>query len=468
MRICLYAYTTSAYFFRALVDACKEAGDDVEWSVIFPQGNFRHLFRGALPAERMLYLYRDFDTRFAACGKDCVERALGSVEDLIAALMKDKDGYRHLDKEEQLRHAATMAEIYAEFLDRVRPDVILFPDLEVVDGFVLMNLCRARGIGILYFVEMRLLGRSFFATDSYETLPPHFGAYDDSDREPARTAIGHFRARERFEAGARYPAAAPPRPSLFRRVVVSAWIKRRYERRHRSDITFRVRITRNFMGLAGKLRRKRFELTAKRYFDPVEAVPANYLFYALHYTPESSVNGLEPYYVDQLRAIDALLLNMPPGYRLVVKEHPAMLGLRPHAFYRALRHRPGLVLLSPSVDSRMLMEGAAIVATVTGTVALEAWLLGRPCLMFGRSFFAHLCRRVPALHDLGNALTELLSAHPAMSETEKEQEIAKFINIGADFVIGDPWASPGMMAAQNIAAARTYLWHHLSRLKAVT
>jgi hypothetical protein len=468
MRICLYSYTTSAYFFRALIDACNEARDEVEWSVILPQGHFRHLFDAVVPPERIFYLYRDFNARFAACDPESIERALASADGLIGALMKDKDGYRHLDKEEQLRNAATMLELYAGFLDRVRPDFVLFPDLEVVDGFILMNLCQARGIGVLYFAALRLLGRSFFAIDACEALPPYFGGYGESDLQVAREAIQSFRARQRFEAGDRYPAAAPRPPSLFRRVIGSAWIKRRYERLHRSDITLSVRFTRNFLALASKMRSKRFAITADRYFDAVEQLPPKYLFYALHYTPESSVNGLEPYYVDQLRVVDALLLSLPRGHRLVVKEHPAMLGLRPLSFYRALRQRPGLILLKPSVDSRMVAERAAIVATVTGTIGLEAWLLGTPGLLFGRTFFAHLCRRAPALHELGAAIAELIANHTPMSEEAKVQEIAKLINIRADFVISDPWSTPGTMALQNIAAARTYLWRHIARLRPQT
>ena len=466
MRICVYASSTTAYFFRDLIAACVKAGDDVEWSVVTPQGHFRHLFRGAIPAERQCYLYADFDARYARVDASVIERALAADEGPVTALMKDKDGYRHLDKEEQLRRAATIHHCYESFLDRIRPDFVLFPDLEAVDGFMLMNLCRARGIGVLYFVNLRFLGRSFFSSDPYETLPAYFGRYEEADRAAARGVLAAFREGRECKAGLAYAPTPPSRPSLWRRLVISTWLRLHYERRHATEETLRMRIARNCIKPVIWFRRSRFQYVAARLFDDPSAIPAKYVYYALHYTPESSVNGLEPYFVDQLRAVDALLLNLPPGHRLVVKEHPAMVGLRPHRFYRELRRRPGLVLLHPSENSRALIAGSGIVASVTGTVGLEAWLMGKPSLLFGRNFFAHLCRRVESLHGLRSVTVDMIGTHVPASEETKEIEIAKLLNIAADFVIDDPWMNPRATAPANVAAAREFMWHHIARLEA--
>jgi hypothetical protein len=121
-------------------------------------------------------------------------------------------------------------------------------------------------------------------------------------------------------------------------------------------------------------------------------------------------------------------------------------------------------MLHPRVSSRMLIERASLVATVTGTVALEAYLLGKPSMMFGRTFFAHLCHAAPALRALGPMMDELIAAHQPASEAEKEAAIASLLAIGADFTIGDPWLTPTTLAPENVAAARAHLWRHLERL----
>jgi Capsule polysaccharide biosynthesis protein len=464
MKIVVYACNTTTLFFRGLIDACAAAGDNIEWSVICPQGHFVDRVRAVIPPERVCYLYEGFDALYATSGEDQIIQALACGEGLPTALLKDKDGYRHLDKDEQLRRGAAIHLRYIAFLDRVRPDFVLFPDLEVVDGFILMNLCQERGIGVLYYADMRFLGRGFFAPDPYEKLPLYFGDYNEADIDEARQVIDRFRQRRTKTAASSYPPSVPPKPSLYQRLVFTTWLRIRYEHLHASEETWVMRITRNVLGLATTVRRWRFYLTASGFFDRSDLLPEKYVFYALHYTPESSINGLEPYYVDQLRAIDALLLSLPRGHRLVVKEHPAMCGMRQLSFYRQLRKRPGMVLLPPSVDSRMLMERAAITITVTGTVGLEAYLLGKPFVSFGRNFFAHLGRQSPALSELRGCLQDLIVNYRAPSEHEKEIEIAKMLNVGGDFAIGDPWFNPRVMAPANIAAARAHLIKHLARI----
>ena len=467
VKICVYAFSSTALFFRGLIDACTKAGDPVEWSIVQPQGHFRYVFDDVIPDTRRCYLYDDFERRYRGNSPADLKRALTSGEGLPTALLKDKDGYRWLDKREQLRRGSAMDAVYRNFLERIRPDFILFPDLETVDGFILMNLCRELKIGVLYYTNMRFLKRSFLSPDAYESLPSYFGAFTDIDVAGAEEILKALRERRQLAAPA-YENGVPRKPSWFRRLVVSNYLALTSERLHASEETFWMRITRHFLRYMNPLRRKRFELFSSWYFDVRDVrvgLPEHYVFYALQYTPESSINGIEPYYVDQTRIIDALLLNLPAGFQLLVKEHPAMCGMRPRAFYRELRRRPGVVLIHPQADTRTLIERAAVVCTVTGTIGLECYILDKPCVLFGRSFFAHLCASPPDLHRLRRFLEDLICNFHPPTEREKVIEIAKLLNVGGDFVIYDPWYSPIVMAPQNIRAARDYLWNHMMKLR---
>jgi hypothetical protein len=467
-RICIYAFSTSAIFYRSLMDLCKAMGDDVEWSIICPQGHFRYVFKDVVPPDRLCYLYADFNEVYARCGEEEIAHALQSGEGAIVALMKDKDGYRWLDGHEQLKRAAAMHEVYRAFLERVKPDFVLFPMLEVVDGFILINLCQTMGIGVLYSTLLRVVGGSYFSSDLYETLPPYFGSYTDEELSLARTVLKNFYdKRVEHIPEHMHPLPQSLKPSWFRRLIVSEYLRRGPERLHLSEETEFNRVRRIMRRPAYKIRRWIFEITASRYFDAIDLdeLPEKYILYTLHMTPEASINTIEPYYVDQLRVVDMLLLGLPSGYRLVVKEHPAMYGKRRLSFYDEVSRRPGLILLHPAVDTRRLIVGSSLVATVSGTIGMETFLLGKPCLLFGRAFFAHLCHPAPPLPQLSATINDIIASHVPASEAEKEIEIAKMLNIGGDFVIEDPWQVPHTLAPENIATARECLWRHLDRMR---
>jgi Capsule polysaccharide biosynthesis protein len=468
MKICVYAFSSLAWFFRGVIKACDDAGDDVEWSAVLPQGHFLDVLSDLIPPQRRCYLYESFNSRYRSVDAADMDSALSAGEGLVTALMKDKGGYRTLSKDEQLRRGAVMHRIYREFLERIRPDYVLCPDIETVDGFALVNVCRQLSIPILYYVGMRIFARGFFSADPYEALPSYFGQYSNEDIGAARDEIRRFSERRSRGPGSEYPPSVPPKVGLLRRVFASEKLRLTKEQLHCAEEGAFLRVKRNIRPLLTKLRCWRFEFNHRKYFDVADeraVLPEQYVFYTLHYTPESSINGLEPYYVDQARVIDALLLSLPPGHRLLVKEHPSMYGLRPRSFYREITRRPGLVLVHPSVDTRELIERANLVATVTGTIGLECFLLGKPCLSFGRNFFSHLCYRPPALGELRTFLQRIIEGFIPTSERDKEVEVAKLLNLGADFVVGDPWLTPSVMSRQNIAAARTYLWRHLARLQ---
>jgi capsular polysaccharide biosynthesis protein len=107
------------------------------------------------------------------------------------------------------------------------------------------------------------------------------------------------------------------------------------------------------------------------------------LLYALHVQPEFTVNVRAPFHDNQIALIESIARSMPVGYRLLVKEHPGMKGERPLGYYRRLRALYNVDLLSPVVDSHELIRQVDVVLTITGSVAWEAILLGKPVIAFG-------------------------------------------------------------------------------------
>lgn len=471
MKIAVYAFANTAYFFHALIREAKPAYE-IEWSVILPRGQCRNLFDDLLPPDRIFYLYREFDRAYDRASYPFQFSIPNGADNIFLSLSKDKDGYRHLDKEEQIRRAAVIYSRYKQFLQAARPDYVLFPDLETVDGFILINLCYELGIEPIYYVGTRNLGRSFFTHSPYEELPRYFGRYTEEDLRRADEALalfpqGQMPATRIEHNSAETGSAVVSPPPLAVRVLDNLQVYYRYERLYKGEDNLLQKVKTNIRPMLYQYRKARFHFVQSRYFDirrEDDRLPENFVLFALQYTPESSINGLEPYFIDQMRAIDLLRQHLPSQFYLLVKEHPAIAGERSNRFYRELRHMPGIQLVHPSLSTKRLIDRAKLVATITGTIGLECFLADRPSILFGRSFFKHLCGSYDSYRNFGRDLRKLLFDFQPRSPDEKRVELAKIYNVSNDCYLSDPHAQPMIMSESNVRKYLAAVLKHIARL----
>lgn len=470
MKILIYAASPCALVFREAVLLANERGSSIEWGAMICRAPFLHRFDDLISAENRFYLYERFNEIFATDPK--IPFLSKSEDNLERSLACDKDGYRRESKEFQHRAAATMLSIFREVLVKFRPDAVLFPPLETVDGVLLLSLCQELGITPLHTVHMRNLGESFFSASLYETPPPYFGVCDDGHRDKARCFIGEFLAGQRGagqlpDFGSDNEQAHYPRQHFLLRLMRAVRDKLTRERYYRGEDRLLLRIKMMLVRPLYAFRRLRYRLTRDRLFDVTPergGLPGRFILYAAQVTPEASINTLAQFFVDQERVIDLLRLTMPHGYAVVVKEHPSMAGSRPSSFYRRLRRLSGVVLVSPDVPMRTLIEKADIVSTVTGTVALEAFLLDKPVLMFGRTFFSHLCHLVDKIDGLQDDMRQLIANFCPLSHEEKVEAIARLYAVAYPFAVFEPYYLPQTLARGNIANFLDAICAHMKRL----
>ncbi|UII24839.1 hypothetical protein LVD15_16170 [Fulvivirga maritima] len=78
------------------------------------------------------------------------------------------------------------------------------------------------------------------------------------------------------------------------------------------------------------------------------------------------------------------------GWNLYVKEHPSTFMIGPKLyrgkwFYDGLKAMPNVSIVSVGVSSAKILKDAKAIATITGTVGIEAVAKGVPALLFGES-----------------------------------------------------------------------------------
>jgi hypothetical protein len=174
-----------------------------------------------------------------------------------------------------------------------------------------------------------------------------------------------------------------------------------------------------------------------------------FVLITLHVQPESSIDVMGRYYEDQFQNIVNIWRIVPHDWLVVVKEHVCAIGNRPLRFYTRLQRLPNLCFVDTDTDSHELIRRSALVATVSGTVAYEAALMGKPAVTLAPVFFSRAtsCRQI-GLEDLRKAsgIGELIER-----ASGGDHELGRYVRQNSyPGVIADPISDDRCMDADNI------------------
>lgn len=134
---------------------------------------------------------------------------------------------------------------------------------------------------------------------------------------------------------------------------------------------------------------RKFYLYSKfnKYFQVPE--DEKYVYYPMHYIPESSTYVKAPMYMNEMSLIEAISKSLPIDWKLYVKEHQSMIGQRSLDFYKQVKklHNVKIVKINFYKDPKPWIEKSECVVTITGTAGFEAAMLNKPAIVFGNVFY---------------------------------------------------------------------------------
>jgi len=410
-----------------------------------------------------LYLQNQLNRKMLELGSNTED-----LKDLPASLYeciqttKHTAGIRSLldrSRSYQVKLVCETYRAYKDFLQRIKPDFVLFPLIEHYDAVVLYHLCIELGIKPVIYVQARNVPVSFFSGTLWEELPGYVLARPPSEDSVKRAES--FVEEFRVSFAPPFQISREPDPSEILWVSGSrGWSMERFFRAVRRAVsrisglipigglvaephladtyTAALKLKVLLFPITQRVRKFRGHLQAK-FFDisTVQELPSKFVYYPLQLTPEASINVPTPYFVDQLRAVDLLLANLPANYLLVVKEHPAMAGIRPVEFYRQLRKRAGVLVAKPGIPSSEVMRRAALTVSVTGTACFESLLAGYPSLQLGRTFFSNWIYEFQDFYGLHRVLQNAINGGRVPAERAIDL-VARLFDVGSDFYVFAP------------------------------
>lgn len=126
-----------------------------------------------------------------------------------------------------------------------------------------------------------------------------------------------------------------------------------------------------------------------------------FIYYPLHFDPEMTTMPHEEAMSNQLINIKILSSSLPDGWTVIIKDHPAQHNLsfmtltvekylknikhyRDGKFYRYISSLPNVKIIDHNYDSKKLITKARAIASICGTVFLEASYYNKPILVFGQ------------------------------------------------------------------------------------
>ena len=89
---------------------------------------------------------------------------------------------------------------------------------------------------------------------------------------------------------------------------------------------------------------------------------------------------------NQLTVIDWLAKGVPPGWYVVVKEHPGATSPRPPGFWWRVRRYPNVIVAGTLENADDFGSRALAIACISGTVGVQAALAAKPVLTFHPNF----------------------------------------------------------------------------------
>ena len=440
--ILLHGFGSFPLTFKALIEYGRAIGDDsIEWSIACTTGHYVEMYKNLLGEDAVLYLNADVKNHLNR--PDLLDQLSDYSGNIYRNIESEKRYTKHKKSMRQLRSAAAMYCSLKAFVTKRQPTHILFGNIEGMDGMTLISVAKELGIKALVPSHTRHLGGTFFSPDHLETLPESRNI-TDADKAKAKAFLQKYRQGNTRAAGIpdeitqapleTYPVVKKP---FAERVM--GFIKRLVdEPEMREPDLLRASLFVNFPMLANMFWKTRGAIN-KRIYDvsSLEQLPQKFAYYPLQYSPESSINTPAPYFVDQLRAIDAIRFALPSDTFLVIKEHPACIELRPVHFIKSLQKKAGVIIARHDISSDDIQSKAEITFSVTGTSTFESFLKKRPALTLGGAFFNEFLGGMAHISTLPQRIKQALET--PISDDDILDALANIYAVSGPFILGCPF-----------------------------
>lgn len=373
----------------------------------------------------------------------CNDLGIDSIWPIVMSLRnhvrsyKDKYYYsfkQNVPDEEIIQYVQATYLYISRIFQEFKPDIILTPNFVALPHIMLNLYAKKRGIRMIGVTDAKVKGQFMFTYGFQDNEGPLFerlnelngGRADSQNRNRAKKYIAEFR--QEFKKPT-HALDLEKKESLNKRIrhqlapyrAIWDWYTKPQTNVLKSTgITLDYRppriILRDFY--CEKRYRKAME---NRKYTPLEKIN-KFVYLPLQFQPEASIDVIAPYFSNQIEIARLVAMSLPDDYTLVVKEHPAMVGLRPPSYIEKIARTPNVKLIDYHIPSDVVLKKADLVVSPNSTTLTEAAFYCKPAIQLGNlgtTLILPNVRKHTDMTTLSKTIKEQLNANYTAPEYER-------------------------------------------------
>lgn len=349
------------------------------------------------------YLNKDIISLEQICGGLNIDSIWPIVWSLRMFVRSYKDKYyygfkQNVSDEEIIDYVKAVYKCAKVFFNEFKPDIIIAPNFVSLHHIFFNLLAQRNNIKMIALTDSKIKNIYIFAHDYNESSGAFYDRVDElntgltesENKEKARKYIKEFR-----EAFKKPPAMASAsglnEKKSWKQIIKSELSPLKHILLwHMSMPANDLKTVGIWPGYRPPMIILRDHFSHKKYrrfadnfnYFPLEKIK-KFVYFPLQVQPETTIDVAASFFSNQIETARQIAMSLPDDYTLVVKDHPAMLGLHPSSYLEKIARTVNVKLVDYRIPSEKILKRADLVIGAGGTSLAEASFYYKPAIQLG-------------------------------------------------------------------------------------
>lgn len=337
----------------------------------------------------------------------CRELGINSIWPLVSTLRnhvrsyKDKFYYgfkQNVPDEEIIDYVVAVYKCIKDIFEKFEPEIIIAPNFVSLPHIMFNLYAKKRGIEMITITDCKVQGVYIFSYNYQDSEGSFYERVDalnnkiaeTTNRERAKKYISEFRQKFKvpdYMDGATNSLRRKTFQQKIRHLLSPYYHILMWYIKRPINVLENIGITTDWRPPKIILRDHYCQNKYIKFMDNFNYYPfkkvKKFIYFPLQFQPESSIDVAAPFFSNQIETARQIAMSLPDDYTLVVKEHPAMVGLRPPSYIEKVDRTVNIKLIDYRISSEEVLKKCDLVISPNSTTLTEAAFLKKPAIQLG-------------------------------------------------------------------------------------